>query len=70
VPHPSRRQALEELLDPSVDVVANHKDRVEGLTSRIVDLPVLVALARVNRTSACSSALGTANMLTCFNLLS
>jgi hypothetical protein len=38
-------QLAQELLDAGVDVVADAADDLDGLTGRVLELPVLVALA-------------------------
>src|SRR4029453_9181024 len=42
-------QRAKELLDAGVDVVADAADDLDRLAGRVLELPVLIALARVDR---------------------
>jgi hypothetical protein len=45
-----RDQLAQELLDAGVDVVADAAHHLDRLAGRVLELPVLIALARIDRT--------------------
>src|SRR4029453_14999750 len=45
-----RHEFAEELLDAAVDLIADAADHLDGLAGGVLELPVLIALARVDRT--------------------